>query len=161
LGLRNCVITSELRYSSLKITSMYARFAREKKRAMAEKLLGTPSPFLPMSVIRGYNPIGGGDTSEACVKEVSARTERRAKQTRRILSALHYETLLWIAERVAAEHRRTQSDIYTINCRFEISPLIFLTIAHHIVPYLISTLSLLRYLSVNFLERYSWSAATK
>ena len=107
LGLRNCVITSELRYSSLKITSMYARFAREKKRAMAEKLLGTPSPFLPMSVIRGYNPIGGGDTSEACVKEVSARTERRGKQTGGILSELHYETLLWIAERVAAEHRRT------------------------------------------------------
>jgi len=30
LGLRNCVITSQLRYSSLKITSMYAHFARER-----------------------------------------------------------------------------------------------------------------------------------
>lgn len=54
-----------------------------------------------------YNPLGGGDTSEAYVKEVSARIERSAKQTRRILSELHHETLLWIAERVAAEHRRT------------------------------------------------------
>jgi len=54
-----------------------------------------------------YNPIGGGNTSEACVKEVSARTERRSKQTRGILSELHYKTLLWIAERAAAERGRT------------------------------------------------------
>ena len=54
-----------------------------------------------------YNPLGGGDTSKAYAEEVSARIERSAEQTRRILSELHYETLLWIAERVAAEHRRT------------------------------------------------------
>jgi hypothetical protein len=54
-----------------------------------------------------YNPLGGGDTSEAYIEKVSARMERSAKQTRRILSELHYETLLWIAARVAAEHMRT------------------------------------------------------
>jgi hypothetical protein len=52
-----------------------------------------------------YSPLGGGDISQAYVKEVSARIERSAKQTRGILSMLHNETLLWIAERVAAEHR--------------------------------------------------------
>jgi hypothetical protein len=39
LGLRNWwFIAFQVRYSSLKITSIYAHFAREKKRAMAEKL---------------------------------------------------------------------------------------------------------------------------
>ena len=52
-----------------------------------------------------YTPLGGGDTSQAYVKEVSGRIEHNAKQTRRILSELHNETMLWIAERVAAEHR--------------------------------------------------------
>jgi hypothetical protein len=54
-----------------------------------------------------YAPLGAGDTSQGYVKEVSARLERSATQTREILSMLHNETLLWIAERVAAEHRRT------------------------------------------------------
>ena len=54
-----------------------------------------------------YAPLGGGDASQPYAKEVSARIERSAKQTRIILSMLHNETLLWIAERVAAEHRRT------------------------------------------------------
>jgi hypothetical protein len=54
-----------------------------------------------------YAPLGGGGTSQSYAKEVSARIERSAKQTRIILSMLHDETLLWIAERVAAEHRRT------------------------------------------------------
>jgi hypothetical protein len=53
-----------------------------------------------------YAPLGGGDTSQAYAKEVSARIERSAKQTRVILSMLHNETLRWIAERVAAEHGR-------------------------------------------------------
>jgi len=52
-----------------------------------------------------YTPLGGGDTSQAYAKDVSARIERSAKQTRIILSILHNETLLWIAERVAAEHK--------------------------------------------------------
>ena len=54
-----------------------------------------------------YAPLGGGGTSQSYAKEVSARIERSAKQTRIILSMLHNETLHWIAERVAAEHRRT------------------------------------------------------
>ena len=54
-----------------------------------------------------YAPLGGG-TSQSYAKEVSARIERSAKQTRIILSMLHNETLHWIAERVAAEHRRTK-----------------------------------------------------
>lgn len=54
-----------------------------------------------------YAPLGGGGTSQSYAKEVSARIERSAKQTRIILSMLHKETLLWIAEQVAAEHRRT------------------------------------------------------
>jgi hypothetical protein len=53
-------------------------------------------------------PLGGGTISQDYVKEVSARIERSAKQTRGILSMLHNETLLWIAERVAAEHRCTK-----------------------------------------------------
>ena len=53
-----------------------------------------------------YAPLGGGDTSQAYAKEVSARIERSAKQTRVILSMLHNETLRGIAERVAAEHGR-------------------------------------------------------
>jgi hypothetical protein len=52
-------------------------------------------------------PLSFGDTAQAYVKEVSGRIERSAKQTRIILSMLHNETRLWIAERVAAEHRRT------------------------------------------------------
>jgi hypothetical protein len=55
-----------------------------------------------------YAPLGGGGTSQSYAKEVSARIERSAKQTRIILSMLHNETLLWIAERVAAEHKRTK-----------------------------------------------------
>ena len=54
-----------------------------------------------------YTPLGGGDTSQAYAKDVSARIERSAKQTRIILSMLHNETLHWTAERVAAEHKRT------------------------------------------------------
>ena len=54
-----------------------------------------------------YTPLGGGDTSQAYAKDVSARIERSAKQTRIILSMLHNETLLWIAERLAAEHKHT------------------------------------------------------
>jgi len=48
-----------------------------------------------------YAPLGGG-TSQSHAKEVSARIERSAKQTRIILSMLHNETLHWIAERVAS-----------------------------------------------------------
>jgi len=55
-----------------------------------------------------YAPLGDGDISQAYVKEVSDRIESSAKQTRRLLSELHNETMLWIAERVAAEHRRTK-----------------------------------------------------
>jgi len=55
-----------------------------------------------------YTPLGGGDSSQVYVKEVSGRIERSAKQRRRILSELHNETMLWITERVAAEHRRTK-----------------------------------------------------
>jgi hypothetical protein len=55
-----------------------------------------------------YTPLGDGDISQDYVKEVSDRIERSAKQTRRIFSELHNETMLWIAERVAAEHRRTK-----------------------------------------------------
>jgi len=54
-----------------------------------------------------YSSVGGGNTAQAYVKEVSPRIERSAKQTRIILSMLHNETLHWIAERVAAEHKRT------------------------------------------------------
>ena len=54
-----------------------------------------------------YIPLGFGDTAQAYLKEVSGRIERSAKQTRIILSVLHNETLHWIAERVAAEHKRT------------------------------------------------------
>ena len=53
-----------------------------------------------------YAPLGDGDISQVYIEEVSGRIERSAKQTRRILSDLHNETMLWIAERVAAEHRR-------------------------------------------------------
>jgi len=58
-----------------------------------------------------YSPLGGGDSSQAYAKEISARIERNAKQTRIILSMLHNETLPWIAERVAADHRRTNHEI--------------------------------------------------
>jgi len=54
-----------------------------------------------------YMRLGFGNTAQDYVKEVSGRIERSAKQTRIILSMLHNETRLWIAERVAAEHRRT------------------------------------------------------
>jgi len=54
-----------------------------------------------------YIPLGFGNTAQDYVKEVSGRIERSAKQTRIILSVLHNETLHWIAERVAAEHKRT------------------------------------------------------
>ena len=59
-----------------------------------------------------FTPLGGGDTSHAYVKKVSARVERSGKQTRGILSMIHNETLLWIAERVAAEHRRTNPTLH-------------------------------------------------
>ena len=64
-----------------------------------------PSSYISHS---DYAPLGDGDMSQAYVKEVSDRIESSAKQTRRILSELHNETMLWIAERVAAEHRRTK-----------------------------------------------------
>jgi hypothetical protein len=54
-----------------------------------------------------YIPLGFGNTAQAYVKEVSGRIERSAKQTRIILSIIHNETSHWIAERVAAEHKRT------------------------------------------------------
>ena len=55
-------------------------------------------------------------------KKVSARVERSGKQTRGILSMIQNETLLWIAERVVAEQAH-QSDIYTVNCCFEVPSL--------------------------------------
>jgi hypothetical protein len=39
-----------------------------------------------------HAPLGGGDTAQAYVKEVSDRIERSAEQTRRILSMIHNET---------------------------------------------------------------------
>ena len=68
----------------------------------------TPPVSSHVSNSDDYTPLGDGDISQAYVKEVSDRIERSAKQTRRILLELHNETMLWIAERVAAEQRRTK-----------------------------------------------------
>jgi hypothetical protein len=76
----------------------------------------TPPVSSHVSNSDDYTPLGDGDISQAYVKEVSGRIERSAKQTRRILSELHNETMLWIAERVAAEHRRTTPTFYGVTC---------------------------------------------
>jgi len=83
-------LSSTVRFRS-QMASSYAGFPHD----------GQLQPEESMMTTRRQNPV------LPAVKEVSGRIERSAKQTRIILSIIHNETSHWIAERVAAEHKRT------------------------------------------------------
>jgi hypothetical protein len=94
------------------ITALRASVAKDARKPGLKRSTKEQVPQLQSH--SEYTPLGGGDTAQTYVNYVSARIERSAQQTRRILSALHHETLFWIVERVAAERRRGKPTITPI-----------------------------------------------